>query len=164
MPGSWVEHAMGRLKAMTDRQIILRPHPGHIKVSPPIDFSDVWCAITWGSGAAVKAIRAGIPVFHDYPDWIGACAAAPLAGDLESCQTPCRRSLWTRVSWAQWTLDEIASGEALDRLLHEDDRSLFRAQPSSGPDHRTGDGGGDCAPGILPRAPIRSDAPRSMSV
>jgi hypothetical protein len=90
-------------------------------------FRDIWCAVTWGSGAAIKALQAGIPVFYDFDRWIGGLAAARLVRDLESCQTPDRRTLWTRISWAQWTLDEIASGEALDRLLHEEDRGLFRA-------------------------------------
>lgn len=127
MPGNWTATTLKRLAEITSREIVLRPHPGHQKISPPIDFGDIWCAITWGSGAAIKALRAGVPVFYDFPKWIGGCAAAPLAGDLESCQTPSRALLWTRVSWAQWTLAEIASGEALDRLLNEEDRGLFCA-------------------------------------
>jgi hypothetical protein len=127
MPSSWPIRIEDRLAAITDRPLLVRPHPGHVRNTQPLDFRDVWCAVTWGSGAGIKAIRAGIPVFYDLPCWIGGAAAARLAGDIETCQTPERGSLWTRISWAQWKLDEIGSGEAFDRLLHEDHRSLYRA-------------------------------------
>lgn len=143
MPSSWPSLIVDRLRRLTDREIVFRQHPGHQKHSPPIDFADIWCAVTWGSGAAIKALQAGIPVFYELPTWIGQAAAAPLVDDLESCHTPDRQPLWTRVSWAQWTLEEIASGEALDRLLHEEDRSLFRAGPPSLSADCASDGAGD---------------------
>lgn len=127
MPRSWSAKIVDRLKAMTDRPLAFRPHPGHQRVVQPLDFSDVWCAVTWGSGAGIKALREGVPVFHEFGRWVGAAAAAPLAGGLEACHTPDRRPLWTRITWAQWKVDEIGSGEAFDRLLHEDYRGLFRA-------------------------------------
>jgi hypothetical protein len=127
MPSSWPLVIQDRLREITDRELVHRRHPGNQRGAQPLDFSDVWCAVTWGSGAGIKALRAGIPVFHGLPCWIGAPAAAPLADDIETCQTPNRRELWTRITWAQWKLDEIGSGEAFDRLLHENHRSLFRA-------------------------------------
>lgn len=127
MPSGWALRITDRLREITDRPLVLRPHPGHQRVPIPLDFRDVWCAVTWGSGAAIKALHAGIPVFHEFGRWIGSPGAAPLAGDLEACHTPDRRELWTRITWAQWKLDEIESGEAFDRLLNEDHRGLFRA-------------------------------------
>jgi hypothetical protein len=142
MPGNWPGTTLKRLGRLTNRELILRPHPGHQRVSPPLDFDDIWCAVTWGSGAALKALQAGIPVFYDLPEWIGGCAAARLADSVESCQIESREQLWTRISWAQWTLDEIASGEALDRLLNEEDRSLFRAGEQPVRPDSEGDGQG----------------------
>lgn len=148
MPIHWEPNVMDRLERITQRQIVLRRHPGHVKGAPPLDFQDIWCVVTWGSGAAMKALRAGVPVFHQLKNWIGAPGAAPLVDDIETRHTPDRHLLWTRVSWAQWSLEEIASGEAFDRLLHEEDRGLFRAdQPAL--DHRgQGDGSGYRSPGV----------------
>lgn len=127
MPNSWPHRIVDRLKAITGRPLVFRRHPGHQRAEQPLDLDDVWCTVTWGSGAAIKGLRAGIPAFHELPSWIGSSAAAPLAGDLEACHTPDRRELWTRITWAQWRLAEIGSGEAFDRLLNEDHRGLFRA-------------------------------------
>lgn len=126
MPSTWPQRVLERIK--TDREIVVRPHPGHQRMEQPLDFRDVWCCVTWGSGAAIKALRQGIPVFHEFPRWIGAPGASQLAGNIEACHTPDRRLLWTRITWAQWTLEEIGSGEAFDRLLHaRRDSGLFCA-------------------------------------
>lgn len=127
MPSGWLASVTKRLAQMTDRPVHIRHHPGASKADPEPDFRDAHCAVTWGSGAGIKAIRAGIPVFHDLPKWIGACAAARLAGQIDSCDMPSREQLWRRISWAQWALDEIGSGEAFDRLLNAEDGDLFRA-------------------------------------
>jgi hypothetical protein len=153
MPTNWPATTLKRLRQITDRELVLRPHPGHVRNSPPLDFTDIWCAVTWGSGAAIKALQAGIPVFYDFPRWIGGLAAARLVRDLESCQTPDRERLWERISWAQWTLEEIASGEALDRLLHEEDRSLFRTREQPVDPDRQSDGQGAGRPGGERSAP-----------
>lgn len=127
MPHKWQKAVVDKLRRITDRRIVVRPHPGNS--NPPLDpdLADAHCAVTWGSGAGIKALQAGIPVFHEMPNWIGESAAARLAGDIESCNTPSREQLWTRISWAQWGLSEIQSGEAFDRLLHEENSRLFCA-------------------------------------
>lgn len=128
MPHGWEKQAIERLQDVTKRPIRVRRHPGPAKSDPGPDLAGAHCAVTWGSGAGIKAIQAGIPVFYDFDKWIGACAAAPLAGDIEACHMPDRQLLWNRLSWAQWSLAEIASGEAFDRLCHEQDCRLFRTR------------------------------------
>lgn len=131
MPAAWLMGVKKRLAVITDRPIRIRPHPGAAKSDPAPDLLNAHCAVTWGSGAGIKAIRAGIPVFHELDRWIGASAATRLASDIETCNTPSREILWTRISWAIWGLDEIGSGEAFDRLLHAKNGDLFCAgQPS----------------------------------
>ena len=147
MPSGWPGGVVKRLQAMTRRELVLRQHPGHQRVEKPLDFRDVWCAVTWGSGAGIKALLAGIPVFHQLPCWIGASGAAPLADEIERCHTPDRRLVWTRVSWAQWKLDEIGSGEEFDRLLNEEDRGLFCGAHTSLPARRSSNGDGDRSAG-----------------
>jgi hypothetical protein len=131
MPSTWLAGVTKRLAAITDRPIRVRPHPGASKADPAADLAGAHCAVTWASGAGIKALLAGVPVFHEFDRWIGAPAAARLAGDIESCNIPSRGELWRRVSWAQWSLAEIGSGEGFDRLLNAKDGDLFRAgQPT----------------------------------
>ena len=74
MPRQWPIEIVRRLKGVTRRPIKMRPHPGKEKSDPSPDFAGCWAAVTWGSGAAIKAIVAGIPVFHELERWIGAPA------------------------------------------------------------------------------------------
>jgi hypothetical protein len=137
MPYGWGQEIVQKLRLITDRPIVLRKHPGHPKVehgpSLAADLAGAHCVVTWASGAGIKALQAGIPAFHAMDRWIAAPAARPLVGSVEDCNICDRRLAWTRISWAQWALSEIASGEAFDRLLNVADRDLFRAeQPSLG--------------------------------
>ena len=58
----------------------------------------------------------GIPVFHDYKNWVGAPAAS-CSMDLENPYLGDRSEMLHRLAWAQWTWDEIESGEAVKWLL-----------------------------------------------
>lgn len=127
MPSTWTQGVVKRLKAITDRPIRIRQHPGAKKADPLPDLLGCHAAVTWGSGAGIKALQYGFPVFHELDKWIGGCAARRLADSIEDCNTGDRTELWRRISWAQWSLDDIRSGEAFDRLLNDKDRNLFRA-------------------------------------
>lgn len=93
----------------------VRPHPGKKyarsresnRGSLESDLSGAGKVITWGSGAAVKALMWGIPVESHMPDWIARQDNTD-AGRLAAFRT---------LAWAQSTLDEIRSGEAFNRLL-----------------------------------------------
>jgi hypothetical protein len=63
--------------------------------------------ITWGSGAAVKALLWGIRVESHMPDWIA----------QQNNTDEGRLAMFRRIAWAQWTLDDFASGYAFARLL-----------------------------------------------
>lgn len=120
MPRTWPQAIVQKLAKMTKRPIILRPHPGHNKNGYDIypAFQGAHCVVTWGSGAAIKAIYAGIPVFHDFDRWIGADAARRL--DVAHIELPFlgdRLPMFQRLAWAQWSLKEIESGEAFRWLL-----------------------------------------------
>lgn len=132
MPSGWNRGVMERLERATKRPVIFRPHPGHHQPQDtlPEQLAGAHCVVTWGSGAAIKALQAGIPAFHEFERWIGAPGAALLDGQVEHCNTPDRSLLWKRISWAQWELGEIGSGEAFDALLNAD-RGLFCAAQSS---------------------------------
>ena len=98
MPRDWPAKQTGRV----------RSHPGR-KPSKPLeeDLATAGKVVTWGSGAAVKALMWGIPVESHMPNWIGEQNNTD-EGRLAMCR---------RLAWAQWDLAEIASGEAFEWLL-----------------------------------------------
>lgn len=121
-PGDWLDKALADLKRRTKRPIRVRRHPGTDKPCPVdhgllAELEGAHCVVTWGSGAALKAIAAGVPVFHGFPQWIGAGAALPQSADLEQPFLGDRLPMFRRLAWAMWRLDEIERGEPFAALL-----------------------------------------------
>jgi hypothetical protein len=73
--------------------------------------------VTWGSGAGITSLIAGIPVFHEFDRWIGGPAARFGIDDIESPFTGDRLPMFKRLAYMQWSVDEIESGEAFQWLL-----------------------------------------------
>lgn len=106
MPRGWAEQAHQKYSGR------IRRHPGKREaVSLDHDLKNCGRVITWGSGAAVKALLMGIPVVSEMPNWIAAQDNTE-AGRLE---------MFRRLAWAQWRLSEITSGEAFEWLLRKHD-------------------------------------------
>ncbi len=98
MPRDWPQRQQGRVRA----------HPGQREAKPlREDLANCGRVVTWGSGAAVKALMWGIPVESHQPDWVAAQNNS-VADRLQMLRT---------LAWAQWTHEEIASGEPFARLL-----------------------------------------------
>jgi hypothetical protein len=99
----------------------VRPHPGIAKCVPlEKDLAKASAVVTWGSGAALKALTLGIPVYADMPQWIGADAALPvsaLASGQCNRDSDARLRMFRRLAWAQWRLSEIEDGTAFRALL-----------------------------------------------
>jgi hypothetical protein len=86
----------------------IRRHPG-TKPAIPLDDDLAQCGrvITWGSGAAIKALLMGIPVTSYMPKWVG-----------EQDNTDAGRlAMFRRLAWAQFRLSEFESGYAFARML-----------------------------------------------
>lgn len=98
MPRDWVPPGCDRV----------RKHPG-IRPAVPLerDLARAGKVVTWGSGAAVKALMWGIRVESHMPNWIG----------QQDNTDAGRLAMFRRMAWAQWRLAEIASGEPFARLL-----------------------------------------------
>lgn len=112
-------HSMGReLGRHTRRKIIVRDHPGKNHSSDPIEkaLDNAYCAVTWSSGAGIKALAYGVPVLYFMPGWIGGRAAA-FGPQFENLYRGERETLFHAVGWAQWEQEEVRSGAALRALL-----------------------------------------------
>ncbi len=115
MPREWGQRTL-RQFAGQPRRVVYRKHPGD-KSEPYDALTNAWCACTWGSGAAIKALAAGVPVFYDFPQWIGADSARFGFANLEAPWRGDRLPMFQRLAWAMWRLSEVQSGEALEWLL-----------------------------------------------
>lgn len=104
MPLEWPQSARKRHGGR------VRRHPGRHPAKPlEADLGGCGRVVTWGSGAAIKALLMGIPVISEMPDWIG---------EQDNTEQG-RLDMFRRLAWAQWELEEIASGEPFARLLCE---------------------------------------------
>lgn len=102
MPYDWANRARARYGGR------IRAHPGRAEtIALATDLARCGRVVTWGSGAAIKALMMGIPVISEMPNWIGEQDNSDV-GRLE---------MFRRLAWAQWTLDEISTGEPFARLL-----------------------------------------------
>lgn len=119
MPRNWLNVTLEHLKRKTKRPIKVRQHPGKDRDVIPLedDLRGVWAVVTWGSGAGIKAMVAGVPVFYQLKDWIGRPAATSVM-DIENPWMGDRYEMLRWVSWAQWNWDEIKTGEAFKWLLN----------------------------------------------
>lgn len=98
MPSDWPRLQKGRV----------RPHPGKLLGKPlEEDLFRAGKVVTWGSGAAVKALMMGIPVESHLPNWIAA----------QNNTEEGRLAMFRRLAWAQWRISEIRSGMAFRWLL-----------------------------------------------
>lgn len=119
MPHSWPRLIVQRLRAVTRREIRVRPHPGGRNVGPTLEAALEGChaVVTWGSGAAIKAIMLGVPAIYELAGWIGAPAARFGLQSLENPFLGDRGPMLERLSWSQWPVADIASGEAFRTLM-----------------------------------------------
>lgn len=113
---AWQEEVLRRLRAHTDRTIMVR-HWQRDKAERARtlheDLQDCWAVITHMSAAANEALLAGVPAFVTGP-----CAAMSMGlSQLEQIEMPRRPD--GRMEWAaglagrQWTLEELEAGAFL---------------------------------------------------
>ena len=129
---TWVNDVCSRLKKYTNRPIVIRSHPRQKiiptaispnKIANSYDCCDfdqslenAWAVINWSSGPGPQSIINGVPAF------VGpGSLAAPIAGfnlaEIENPALPDRGNWLNMIAHSEWTLDEIAKGHPIQRLL-----------------------------------------------
>lgn len=131
----WTENTIAEIKKHTSRRIVVRPHPrspfpvkisGVLLDSPkrvPDTYDDYnifynyHCVINHNSGPAVQAAIQGVPII---------CDTSSLAGELsskleniENVSLPDREEWFLKLCHTEWTVNEIAQGTPLQRLIPE---------------------------------------------
>lgn len=137
-PGVWINQTVDDIRKHTDREILIRPHPrapvGYTGFEPFVtmnypaklngtydsyDFehvlNDAWAVINWNSNPATVAVLNGVPSFVG-PDNYAAPVSSQNLARIESPYMPEREQWANDLAYTEWTTDEIASGEPLDRL------------------------------------------------
>ncbi len=122
-PAGWHQKIRDQIRAIAPRRIIqVIEHPGNGAESNQ-DHNEylktAHALVIWSSSVGVKALVMGVPVFFCSPCWV--CSEAGLRG-VANLETPLmsdelRLAALQRMAWAQWRLQEIASGEAFKELL-----------------------------------------------
>lgn len=129
----WTYRTVRKLRGLTDRPIMIRPHPKHqmdlraltnlpgVSSSGPgrsleQDLAGAWAAVFCNSSSSVAAALAGVPVFADDDD----CVAWAVANhDLENIETPLMpdRTQWLNdLAAAHWTDQESSGGLIYQRF------------------------------------------------
>jgi hypothetical protein len=134
----WLQQTVDTVRQYTDRPIVVRNHPRQATTIPQgcqhwqprsvagtydcFDFGNsiarAWAVINWNSGPGSQAVIAGVPAF------VGADSLAAPVGNhdlaaIENPVTPDRSQWLLKVSHTEWTVDEIATGRPIERLLVE---------------------------------------------
>ena len=125
-PGGWTA-AVARDLAAQRIPALVREHPGNDPDQAGLTraLAQARAAITWSSGAGIKAILAGVPVYYGMQDWIGAPGARAYARPLPEPFVGDRWPMLHRIAWAMWELKEIADGRAFNHLLRRPEETLF---------------------------------------
>ena len=97
----------------------IRPHLGLQEIIPvERDIQNARAVVTWGSGAAIKALAMGIPVFYGFNDWIAKDGATLISqADWKNPQRPDRTKAFENVFSAMWTIQEVESGIAFKEFM-----------------------------------------------
>jgi hypothetical protein len=135
-PKIWVEQTVAKIKSVTDRPIVVRPHPRQritniagvtVRTPRPLvntydsfdfdtDLANAWCVINENSGPGCQSVIAGIPAFVGSDSLAAPVANLDLA-DIEKPWMPDRTAWLEDIAHTEWTAEEIASGYPVQRLL-----------------------------------------------
>lgn len=135
-PPDWHNQVAQRLKKYTKRRVLVVPHPGNGAVDDTAHeqyLKGAHALVIWSSSVGVKALLAGVPVMCESRYWVCRGASHPVAEierpDLRSEHyDEHRRRALHSMSWAQWSLEEIASGEPITLLLNKYQEHLQRVE------------------------------------
>lgn len=121
VPHAWPRRVQQRLRPR------VRHHPGTRRGTPVSleeDLVGVRAALTWSSGAALRALMLGVPIYYGMRGWIGAAAATYFSPERQALPPPARDdsarlAVFRRLAWAMWRLDELAAGAPLLAMREE---------------------------------------------
>ena len=133
----WVQETVATIRQYSNRPIIVRSHPrAMVSVSMPgvilqqpqhindtydcYDFATAldraWAVVNWNSNPGIEAVMQGVPAFVGETSLAAPVANLDLA-QIESPVMPDRQQWLNDLAYTEWTVEEIAQGLPLDRLI-----------------------------------------------
>jgi len=129
---TWANNTIAKLKTLTKRPIVVRPHPGDkkwrrylklmhndVRISTSTNIKDdlrnAWATVLYNSSPSVASIIEGIPAFltDPHPEYSQTKEVANLdINKIENPNLPERQQWVERLSMCHWNFDELRSGEA----------------------------------------------------
>lgn len=127
-PPKWESDMAAFIKREIDLEVRVRLHPEILarakQPATPLldDLAGAKAVVVWSSNVAVTSLALGIPTFHDAPNQIVGITAAwrmiprMHTGVWTLDWDQARLTVFARMAWAQWFVDEIATGEPFELL------------------------------------------------
>ena len=133
----WIQETVATIRQHSTRPIVVRSHPrasistaipGVTLQSPQhisdtydcYDFHDAldqaWAVINWNSNPGIESIINGVPAFVG-PTSLAAPVANLDLSDIEAPTRPDRQQWLNDLAYTEWSVEEIAQGLPLDRLI-----------------------------------------------
>lgn len=123
----WADATIRELRQYTDRPIVFRGHPRselphrvneaiHLVGSFEDAMRDCWAVVVFNSTSAINAILAGVPAFVTGEGSMAGPVANSDLRDIENPAMPERRQWLNDLAYAQWSLEEMARGDAWKHL------------------------------------------------
>lgn len=129
---AWLDQVIPRIRQQTNRPIVIRPHPGSLRVMPDVrarwpdieisnspfiqqDFDRAWCTVTYNSSPGVASILWGVPAFVTDPQYNRsqampfACTDLSLIGNPHMCD---RTDFYHRLAQCHFATATLADGQA----------------------------------------------------
>lgn len=121
-PANWHEITKNQIARMTKLRLQVRAHPGKPAQEQADqirrDLNGACCCVIWSSATGVRALIEGIPVFQYAPHWVCEDAAGRLGVAFPpTTSDDDRLRAMVRMAWHQWSVEELATGEPMKRLL-----------------------------------------------
>ncbi len=127
-PYEWEKRTIAEIKKHTDRPIIYRPKPSWRRARPilgtifssrlePLEkvLANTHCVVSHHSNVNTDAMLLGIPAYTKYGVAKDLCYGMDELDGIEEAKCPSyeeRYNLFCKMSYCQWNLDEMRSGEA----------------------------------------------------
>jgi hypothetical protein len=129
----WVNQKISEIRKFTEKSIVVRPHPrspfvlnmNGVQLEQPRKILNTYdsfdinynyhCVVNHNSGPAVQSAINGIPVVCDQSS-----LAFPVSDRFENIDTPTlpsREEWFLKLCHTEWTIEEIASGIPIQRLI-----------------------------------------------
>lgn len=129
---SWLDQIIPRIRQQTNRPIVIRPHPGSLRVIPDVqarwaeieissepsiqqDLDRAWCTVTYNSSPGVASILWGVPAFVTDPQYNRSQAMPFAATDIDQIENPLmpnRSEFYHRLAQCHFATANLADGLA----------------------------------------------------